>query len=119
MADYDDMGPIYNRLGINFFPVDYRGYGRSGGQPSITSMMQDCHKILHYVAAWLPENGYNGPLLLMGRSLGSASVLELVAAYPEKVAGLIIESGFALAGPLLQLLGINPGLPGIHRGIQF
>ena len=119
VADYDEMGPIYNRLGINFFPVDYRGYGRSGGQPSITSMMQDCHKILGYVESWLPENGYTGPLLLMGRSLGSASVLELAATYPEKVAGLIIESGFALAGPLLQLLGINPASLGFTEESSF
>lgn len=108
VADYDEMGPIYQRLGINFLPVDYRGYGRSGGQPSITAMMRDCHKILHYVESWMAENGYTGPLLLMGRSLGSASVLELAITYPEKVAGLIIESGFAKVGPLLQLLGINP-----------
>jgi pimeloyl-ACP methyl ester carboxylesterase len=108
VTDYDEMGPIYNRLGINFLPVDYRGYGRSGGQPTITGMMRDCHKIFRFVEAWLPEQGYTGPLLLMGRSLGSASVLELAASYPEKVAGLIIESGFAEAGPLLQLLGVNP-----------
>jgi hypothetical protein len=82
-------------------------------------MMQDCHKILHYVASWLPENGYTGPVLLMGRSLGSASVLELAATYPEKVAGLIIESGFALAGPLLHLLGINPGSLGFTEEASF
>jgi hypothetical protein len=108
VADYDEMGPVYRRLGINFLPVDYRGYGRSGGQPTITAMMRDCHHIFRFVEAWLPEHGYRGPLLLMGRSLGSASVLELAATYPENVAGLIIESGFALAGPLLQLLGVDP-----------
>jgi hypothetical protein len=43
----------------------------------------------------------------MGRSLGSASVLELAAAYRKVIDGLIIESGFAYAGPLLQLLGID------------
>ena len=119
VADYDEMGPIYNRLGINFLPVDYRGYGRSGGQPTITGMMRDCHAILQFVDAWLPEHGYTGPLLLMGRSLGSASVLELAAAYPEKVAGLIIDSGFALAGPLLQLLGVNPGSLGFTEESGF
>ena len=55
----------------------------------------------------------------MGRSLGSASVLELAAAYPEKVAGLIIESGFALAGPLLQLLGVNPASLGFTEESGF
>lgn len=119
VADYDEMGPIYNRLGINFLPVDYRGYGRSGGQPTITGMMRDCHTIFRFVEAWLPEQGYTGPLLLMGRSLGSASALELAASYPEKVAGLIIESGFAKAGPLLELLGVNPGALGFTEESAF
>ena len=38
VADYDDMGPHYNRMGINFLPVDYRGYGRSTGKPTITAV---------------------------------------------------------------------------------
>lgn len=119
VADYNEMGPIYNRLGINFLPVDYRGYGRSGGRPTITGMMWDCHKIFGFVESWLPERGYTGPLLLMGRSLGSASVLELAASYPENVAGLIVESGFAQAGPLLELLGINPGALGFTEESGF
>jgi len=46
-------------------------------------------------------------LWIMGRSLGSASAIELAASYPEKMKGLIIESGFAHTLPLLQRLGIN------------
>ena len=38
VADYDDLGPFYNRMGINFLPVDYRGYGRSTGSPTVTAM---------------------------------------------------------------------------------
>jgi len=44
----------------------------------------------------------------MGRSLGSASVIELAAACADSADGLIVESGFAYAAPLLQLLGIDP-----------
>jgi hypothetical protein len=43
----------------------------------------------------------------MGRSLGSASALELASSYDKEVHGLIIESGFAFAEPLLRLLGID------------
>ena len=43
----------------------------------------------------------------MGRSLGSASALELASRYEDRIAALIIESGFARTGPLLQLLGVN------------
>jgi len=107
VADYDDLGPVYNKMGLNFLPVDYRGYGRSTGNPTVTAMMRDCHLIFEYVTNWLDTNGYSGPLIVMGRSLGSASAIELASCYKDQVSGLIVESGFAYAGPLLQLLGIN------------
>ena len=108
VEDYDDIGPIYNRLGINFLPVDYRGYGQSTGTPTVSTMMEDCHVIFDFVTTWLSTNRYTGPLILMGRSLGSASVLELASSHQNRCNGLIIESGFAYAEPLLLLLGINP-----------
>jgi len=108
VSDYDELGPLYGQLGINFLAVDYRGYGRSTGTPTVTAMMRDCHTIFEFTHAWLKENGYTGRFLPMGRSLGSASVLELASNYPGRIDGLIVESGFAFAGPLLALLGIDP-----------
>lgn len=119
VADYDELGPIYNQLGINFLAVDYRGYGRSSGSPTVSAMMQDCHVILEYVQSWLKENNFAGPLILMGRSLGSASVLELAAAGGATIDGLVVESGFALAAPLLQLLGIDPDALGFKEESGF
>lgn len=119
VSDYDDLGPIYNALGINFFVVDYRGYGRSSGEPSVSTMMQDCHTIFSYTTDWLKQNQHNGPLILMGRSLGSASVLELASASQDQIDGLIIESGFAYAEPLLRLLGIMPESIGFEEGEGF
>ena len=43
----------------------------------------------------------------MGRSLGSASALELASRYEDTIDGLIIESGFAFTEPLLRLLGVD------------
>ncbi|TFG92328.1 MAG: alpha/beta fold hydrolase, partial [Syntrophobacterales bacterium] len=79
VADYDEMAPLYVQRGINFLPVDYRGYGRSTGTPTVTAMMRDCHTIFEYILNWLAEGGFTGPLVVMGRSLGSASALELAA----------------------------------------
>ena len=107
VADYDDLGSSYNGIGINFLAVDYRGYGRSTGKPTITAMMRDCHLVFDFVKKWLLDRGYRGPLILMGRSLGSASALELAAHYKDQIDSLIVESGFAFSGPLLQLLGVN------------
>ncbi len=107
VADYDELGKVYNQMGINLLAVDYRGYGRSDGKPTVTNMMQDCHRIFHFTRNWLEQNNFSGPIIPMGRSLGSASVLELAANYKNLIDGLIIESGFAYAGPLLALLGID------------
>lgn len=107
VADYEDLAPFYQQMGLNFAPFDYRGYGRSTGRPSVSTMIADAHKIFAFLREKMRAEGYTGPMLLMGRSLGSASVLELAAAYPDDVDGLIIESGFAHTAPLLELLGVD------------
>jgi len=115
VADYDDLSQVFVRQGLGFFPVDYRGYGRSGGQPSVSAMMGDAHGIFTFVKEWIASRGHDGPLLVMGRSLGSASALELAAHYPEEMDGLIIESGFAHARPLLEILGIHTAALGFRE----
>ena len=119
VADYDDIAPLYHELGINFLPVDFRGYGRSSGQPTVSAMMTDCHVVLHYTKKWLEQNAFSGPLIVMGRSLGSAPALELAAAHPEEIDGLIIESGFAHAEPLLRLLGVPTDRIGFKEAAGF
>lgn len=118
-ADYGDVGAHLNRLGINFMVVDYRGYGRSDGEPTVTGMMNDCHAIFNHVHKWLGDNGYTGPLAVMGRSLGSASALELAFAYPSRIDALIIESGFAFTEPLLRLLGVDIQSIDFHESASF
>ncbi|HOT43285.1 MAG TPA: alpha/beta fold hydrolase [Spirochaetota bacterium] len=115
VIDYDDLGPLYVNLGLNFIPVDYRGYGRSGGSPSVSAMMRDCHTIFDYMKEWLKEEHYTGPFIIMGRSLGSASALELAATRQNEVNGLIIDSGFAYALPLLRIIGVDPDRLGIRE----
>jgi fermentation-respiration switch protein FrsA (DUF1100 family) len=120
VSDYNDLGPLYNNMGINFLVVDYRGYGRSTGSPTVTFMMRDCNKIFEFAEKWLKDNGYNGALIVMGRSLGSASALETANRYMERTDGLIIESGFAHTGPLLKLLGLDPASIGFteEKGLR-
>jgi fermentation-respiration switch protein FrsA (DUF1100 family) len=115
VADYEEIGLSYLAMGINFLPVDYRGYGRSSGKPTITAMMRDSHVIFDYAHNWLTGRGYTGPLIVMGRSLGSASALELSVHYRDQVEGLIIESGFAYTKPFLGILGIDMEALGIKE----
>ena len=119
VADYDELGLVYSQMSINFLAIDYRGYGRSTGQPTVGAMMKDCHVIFSFIKKWLTTNNYAGPLVLMGRSLGSASVLELVKHYKNEIDGLIIESGFAYVTPLLNLLGIDTEALGFKEETGF
>ena len=115
VQDYDDLGIFYRSTGINFLPVDYRGYGRSTGSPTVTAMMRDSHVVFDYAYNWLKENGYTGPLIVMGRSLGSASVLELMANHKDRIDGAIIESGFASSKTVFDFLGMHMGALGIKE----
>lgn len=119
VADYDDIAPLLNRLGIHFLVVDYRGYGISDGTPTASAMMADCHRIFDFTERWKEGKGFSGPMIVMGRSLGSASALELAASHPDRIDGLIIESGFAWAGPLLQRLGVDPEGIGFDESAGF
>ena len=41
VADYDDIGPLYNHAGMNLLVTDFRGYGWSSGNPTVSSMLAD------------------------------------------------------------------------------
>ncbi len=106
-SDYDPIAPQYNRRKINLFVADYRGYGISGGHPTATSMIRDAHKVFQGFKEILGETGMTGPFFLMGRSLGSASAIELALHYQGEASGLIVESGFADAVGLLSRFGVS------------
>lgn len=113
VADYDDIAQLYLEAGLNFLPVDYRGYGRSSGCPTVTGMLRDCHYCFDFFSRYCSENGFTGKRFVMGRSLGSASALELADACRDDIAGIIIDSGFAYALPLLDLMGIDTAALGL------
>ena len=114
-SDYDTIGPIYNQYGISFLVVDYRGYGQSGGKPTASCLLSDSHTIFREVRGWLVSQGRTGLLIVMGRSLGSAPALEVASCYQDKLAGLILDSGFARTVPLLNRLGVATDTLGISE----
>ena len=113
--EYDDIAAVYNQRGFNFIIADFRGYGFSNGTPNAENTQLDAHHILDFVLNYLSSKSYKGPLVLMGRSLGSVSVLELSQRYPKDFAGLIIESGFADEEPLFKLIGITAEQAGFSK----
>ena len=107
VSDYDFIGPRYCSHGMNVFIATYRGYGWSDGSPDVTSMFKDADTICTKVIDWLQQNGYSGPLFVMGRSLGSASAIDVALNHGKQLKGLIIESGFADTLPLAKALGLG------------
>jgi len=77
------------RLGVDLFLVDYRGYGRSGGKPSEEGLYFDGLAI--YDAA--RERGFpSNRIVLLGESLGCAVAAEVALARP--VAAVVLETPF-------------------------
>lgn len=99
--DYDGIAPRYVQIGVNFFVADYRGYGRSGGFPTFTSMLSDSHRVLSALESLLAGNGYTGPVFVMGRSMGRHAAFELATKFPDRLGGVIIESGRPTLGQFL------------------
>lgn len=78
-----------DRLGVDLFLVDYRGYGRSEGKPSEAGLYRD--GLATYEAArargFEPER-----IVLMGESLGCAVAVEVALNRPA--AGVALETPF-------------------------
>jgi pimeloyl-ACP methyl ester carboxylesterase len=118
-ADYDEMAPFYLPYGLNLLVVDYRGYGKSQGRPAVGTLLSDALSVFDQIYSTLRENERTGPVLVMGRSLGSAPAIEVAVKRQGKISGLIIESGFAQALPLLERLGIPVDALGLKEEYGF
>ncbi|TDJ57278.1 MAG: alpha/beta hydrolase [Nitrospina sp.] len=105
VSDYDGMSALYSNMGGELIVCDYRGYGLSEGHPSLRIVLQDAHKIYQTLKK-------DGKLLksvcVMGRSLGSASAIELCGHYAE-ISACVIESGYADPVPLVERRGLKIG----------
>ncbi len=82
--------------GYNLFIFDYRGYGRSEGQPDVKGVHLDAEAALETLLTRLPRPGTDR-IIVFGKSLGGAIATNVVATSPYKarVKALIIDSAFS------------------------
>lgn len=80
---------IQQYVNVNALLIDYRGYGKSTGKPSIDGVIKDAEAMY----AYLIRRGYKSKdISLYGRSLGGAIALEL--ANKATVRSIVIQSSF-------------------------
>ena len=115
-AEYGWVAPAFANIGATLAVMDYRGYGESGGQPDGSSLLSDARAIVDALPQMLAALDLQpSRLFLMGRSLGSAAALEATVHAGDRVAGLIIESGFADTVALVRRLGGSAPTEGDDR----
>lgn len=104
--DYDEVAGLYFERGLNLLVVDYRGYGRSTGTPTLRNMLEDAMELMDPVSGWLAREGFTGARWVMGRSLGSCPAIYVARHRADLLSGLVVESGFADTLGLLARIGI-------------
>lgn len=122
-ADYDSLAPLYTSAGSSFWVLDYRGYGRSTGMPSLMNIFTDAEAVLADVPRLAQKVGQDfEQILIMGRSLGSAPAIHLASTHSRNLAGLVLDSPFANSLDLIRRLGgprISPtDLPGFEDNLD-
>ncbi|MDR1138089.1 MAG: lysophospholipase [Synergistaceae bacterium] len=99
-----DSIDIFNNLGFSVFIVDYRGYGKSEGRPSIPGVTEDA------IAAWkyLTVEREISPdrIVVFGRSVGGAVAMQLMR--HAKPRALILESTFSSLPEMARLSFLIP-----------
>lgn len=85
---------------------NYRGFGASTGQASEAAVLQDAHRIFD---AWVPPHE---PVVLMGRSLGTAVALRLASQVaPQRLACQAAPQRLVLVSPFLSLVHLARARP--------
>ena len=103
VSDYNLLAEHFIKLGCEFIVCDFRGYGRSDGVPTLKSTLIDASTIYCYLR---DNKFFKKNVCVMGRSLGSASAIEICSRVPE-ITCCIIESGYADPIPLVERRGLN------------
>jgi len=91
--------------GYAFFAFDYRGYGRSGGEPNEKNVCADTRLAYRYLVHTLKVPASR--VVLFGYSLGGGPAVEL--GLHEPVAGVILESAFTSAYRVMTRWPLLPG----------
>ena len=78
----------YSNIPVHLLMIDYRGYGRSSGEPTVDGIKRDAEAAYSFAKNHLPVQ--SGPIYVHGHSMGS--FLATYIADSKEIAGYILES---------------------------
>jgi fermentation-respiration switch protein FrsA (DUF1100 family) len=88
LAGRSEVIEFFAQLGVRVLALDYRGYGRSEGEPSEAGLYADALAAYGWLVAREPAQR----IVLFGESLGGGPACELAAT--QTVGGLVLHSTF-------------------------
>ena len=103
VSDYDILAQYFTALGCELIVCDYRGYGRSEGNPTLRMSLKDASIIYKFLR---DENILKPKVAVMGRSLGSAPAIDLCIRF-SSISCCVVESGFSDPLPLVERRGMH------------
>jgi alpha-beta hydrolase superfamily lysophospholipase len=121
---YQHVAARLNAAGYSAAAVDIRGHGRSAGWPGVIDGLDDWVADAKAVLERARSAAGDGPLFLMGHSLGALiAATYVVRAGGEGLAGLVLSSLAVLAGEALLASMADPegqGIPstGLSRDVE-
>jgi fermentation-respiration switch protein FrsA (DUF1100 family) len=100
--------------GFNVLMLDYRGFGRSEGKPTLDGVVDDALAALRHLRTRRDVDA--GRLIVLGQSIGGATALRMLAADRAGVKLAVIDSAFAsyrgiARDAALQSVVLAPFLP--------
>jgi hypothetical protein len=98
VADYDRTAARFAQAGVALAVMDYRGYGRSTGTPTLRTLISDARRVAEVIR----------PDVVMGRSLGGVAAHELYARPTEGMEGVILESALFDLDSLIRRRDLIP-----------
>nr|WP_315592073.1 alpha/beta hydrolase [uncultured Cupriavidus sp.] len=105
LADWAPVQALLHAAGISSFVFDYSGYGTSTGKPSVRHLHDDALAAYQQFCAVAPQATRR---YVMGYSLGSGVLLDVLDGLQPQPAGVIIGAGFCSARSAAVATGLVP-----------
>jgi len=93
---------LLNAVACNVFMVEYRGFGKSTGDPTENGLKIDAVTAITYISGRKDLNV--NKIVLFGRSLGGAVAVHVGKHHSDKLSGIILENTFTSVPDMMNIM---------------